>query len=622
MSGIPTSSETPGPVLRAPWLRCRRTVFFGLVLTTALAGITTMTVIVATHGFGPLQLIILVLFAGVFTWIANAFWNAVVGFVLLALRLDPLSLRPCPASATTSLQGRTALVMPVHNEEPERVMQGLEATCRSLHATGHIGAFDAFLLSDTTNPIIAAAEEEAFAELKHRLAGVIRLDYRRRPFNTGRKAGNIADFCAHQGQRYDYMVVLDADSIMRGDTLTTLVRTMDANPRSGLLQTVPMPVRQRTLFGRFFQFAAALYSPMLGASISFWSGNAANYWGHNAIIRVRPFARHCRLPLLPGGPPLGGEILSHDFVEAALMKRAGWDVWLLPLLGGSYEELPGNLLDYAKRDRRWTQGNLQHLRLLRSPGLHAMNRLHFIQGAMSYTTSLLWLLLLLATTVAAGASAMQWWSGAGADAAPVVAGLTPAGLAQALLAVTLFLLLVPRLLGTLLALARQPASFGGRVRLAGSGLLEALFSILVAPLMMLFHSRFILSVLAGRNTRWDAQQREGRPVPWSDAFARTGIMALLSLLWAVVLILVAPSMLGWFAPVLPGLIAAPWLVRMTSSVELGERMRKAGWLLVPAEVDPDRVLQGMDGCRVDASRGPVAAATDAPVRARASACGQ
>lgn len=580
------SLETASRAIHVPGLRTRRVIFFGLILGTAIAGVTAMALVLSAQGFGWPQAVVLVLFAGLFTWITNAFWNAVVGCGLLALRLDPLTLRRPATAADTSLHSRTALVMPIHNEEPERVMHGLEAVCRSLLATGKADAFEVFLLSDTTDPGIALSEERAFAALRWRLADALAIHYRRRSANTGRKPGNIAEFCAGHGDRFGFMIVLDADSIMAGATLVELVRTMEANPRAGLIQTAPMPVRQRTVFGRFFQFAAALYSPMLGASISFWSGGAANYWGHNAIVRLRPFARNCRLPLLPGRPPLGGEILSHDFVEAALMKRAGWDVWLLPGLGGSYEELPSNLLDYGKRDRRWTQGNLQHLRLLCEPGLHPMNRLHFVQGAMSYLAALLWLCLLLAATI--GALVMTPESGSAMAA--TVAGVGSTGLARALLCATILLVLGPRLLGIGLALAQRPEAFGGRTRLLASGLLEMLFSLLIAPLLMLFHAGFVLSVLAGRNTEWEAQQREGRLITWAEAFARTRIPAGLGLGWAAGLALFAPGMLWWFAPVLPGLIAAPWLVRVTSSVELAEALRRRGWLLVPAEVEPEPVL--------------------------------
>ena len=586
MSGIPMRCEgdtADERMLSAPRLGLRRVVFFGLVLATAAVATAVMAVILAAHGLGPLQWAALALSALLFAWIANAFWNAVVGCALLALGRHPLTLRRPRPVAPTAVRGRTALVMPVHNEEPERALRGLEATCRSLAATGEGARFEAFVLSDTTEPVIALAEERAFAALEARLANTVELHYRRRPLNTGRKPGNIADFCARHGERFDYMVVLDADSIMAGETIVELARTLDANPNAGLLQTVPVPVRQHTLFGRLFQLAAALYSPMLGAGISFWSGNAANYWGHNAILRIEPFARHCQLPLLPGRPPLGGEILSHDFVEAALLRRAGWDAWLLPGLGGSYEELPANLLDYGRRDRRWTQGNLQHLRLLREPGLHAISRLHFLQGAMCYGAAVFWLLLLAATL--AGGLPLP------GTAATATAGAdVGAGLAWALLASTIALLLAPRVLGLGLALWRRPHAFGGRRELVASGLLETAFSLLIAPLLMVFHAGFVAAVLAGSNVRWEAQPREGRRITWREAGQRSVVPVVLGVVVTAVLGAAAPHLLPWFAPVLPGLLAAPAIIRFTSSTGPGEALRRRGWLRVPAEVAPDPVL--------------------------------
>ena len=370
---------------------------------------------------------------------------------------------------------RTALVMPVHNEDPARVMSGLAAMLRSLARTGHGDQFDVYLLSDTTDPTIARAEEAAWTTLRQRLGRPAGVYYRRRAANLGRKAGNIEDFCLRWGSHYDFMVVLDADSIMCGSAVVELVRTMEANPRAGLIQTVPVPARRTTLFGRLLQFAGCLYSPMLATGQSFWQTDAANYWGHNAIVRVGAFAEHCRLPVLPGSPPLGGAILSHDFVEAALMRRAGWQVYLLPSVGGSYEEVPDNILDYAKRDRRWTQGSLQHLRLLPARGLHAMNRLHFLLGAMGYVSSLLWLLMLLASTAYVLLPYLRTdpllsdgypdWSLPWRKPTQIIP----------LLAVTIVLLFVPKLLALILALVRRRRQFGGTVRLLLSALLEMLF---------------------------------------------------------------------------------------------------------------------------------------------------
>lgn len=601
MSGIRNMRGDAGRTLSAPYLRVRRIVFAVLVVVSAALGTATMAGVVGADGLRALDAVTLALFAVTFAWIANAFWNAAIGCWFLATGRDPLTLqrRQPGANSDTAPSGRTALVMPVHNEDPERALRGLEATVRSLLATGQAGRFAAFLLSDTTDPVIADREERAWAALRERLGARIAMHYRRRPLNTGRKPGNIADFCDRHGAAFDYMVVLDADSVMAGTTLVELVRLMDANPGAGLLQTVPIPVRQSTLFGRLFQFAAALYSPMLGAGISFWSGDAANYWGHNAIIRVAPFARHCRLPVLSGQPPLGGDILSHDFVEAAWLRRAGWDVWLLPHLGGSYEEMPANGLDYLQRDRRWTQGNLQHLRLLGEPGLHVVNRVHFLQGAMSYLAAPLWLALLLFTT-------------AGAVLDSSTGGLVAAGQLWGLLAVTGGLVLAPRLLGLGQVLSQRPEEFGGRWRLAASGLLELVFSVLLAPLLMLFHSRFVGAILAGSNVRWEAQPRDGRAVRWHEAVARTAFAVATGSALVLVLMLLAPALLPWLAPILPGLLVAPWLIHGTSRSVPANHVRS--WLMVPSEVAPEPVLVRLEqSLREETHALHDAVAADAPV---------
>ena len=385
-------------MMRVPFARLRRGPFFGLVIGTTVIGIALMLDIVRHNGITALEIAILGLFTVTFCWIVIAFWNAVIGFVLTAARRDPVSLDRLPTAPAGAgpMASRTALIMPVHNEDPVRVMQGLAAMRHSLDRTGHADRFDIHLLSDTTDPAIARAEEAAWRDLCR--GGSAGLHYRRRATNAGRKAGNIANFCESWRAEYDFMVVLDADSIMTGATVVALARTMEANPSAGLIQTAPLPARQVTLFGRLVQFAGCLYGPLLAAGQSFWQTDAANYFGHNAIIRIGAFADECRLLVLSGRPPLGGPILSHDFVEAALMRRAGWGVFLMPWLGGSYEEVPGTIPEYATRDRRWSQGSVQHLRLLWDGGLHRINRLHFLLGAMGYISSGLWLLMLLAST--------------------------------------------------------------------------------------------------------------------------------------------------------------------------------------------------------------------------------
>lgn len=589
MSGIRMSAELP---LQAPLLGLRRCLFLGLVLLGTALAVAAMLFVLGPGGLDLRSGLALLLFALLFAWIGQSFWTALIGFVLRLCRRDPLSLRRLPVElpepAPLVEHGGTALVMPVYNEDPERALRGLEACCRSVAATGQGGHFTVFLLSDSNDPEIASREQRGVERLRRRLPDGMVLHYRRRADNRGRKAGNLAEFCARWHSRFRYMLVLDADSLMQGETVVRLVALMERNPRAGLIQTAPMPVRQKTLFGRLMQFGAALYGPLLAAGSSFWQGGTANYWGHNAIIRLAPFHAHCGLPLLPGRPPLGGEILSHDFVEAALLKRAGWDIWFLSDLSGSYEELPGNVIDYARRDRRWTQGNLQHLRLLGEPGLHPVSRLHLLMGASSFLVSLLWLVLLLTswfdpTLIAeAGAAVVQ-----AQDAAGRLAAEQRHGVAMLLFAGTLVLLFGPRLMGIILCLSGpRPAS--GRWRLAASAVLETLATVLLAPLMMLFHCWFLFGIACGRATGWDPQARDAQTVSWRRSLTLTGVPATLGLLGLLVLLDVPPMTTAWLLPVCLGLGLSPWLVCWTSRSDLGRISERLGLFQSPATTPTGR----------------------------------
>jgi membrane glycosyltransferase len=580
--------------ISAPFPRLRRWLFGGLVFGTTLGGVDMMLDIIGAGGFVGLEIVILTLFTLTFGWISIAFWNAVIGFVLTALRRDPLSLGYAQVTRETGrVTSRTALVMPVHNEDPALVTSSVAAMLRSLDRTGTGDQFDAFLLSDTTDPMIAQAEEVAFEKLRQQLdrSGAVR--YRRRVANIGRKAGNIEDFCHRWGSDYDFMVVLDADSIMTGRTLVELVRAMEATPGAGLIQTVPTPACRTTLFGRLLQFAACLYSPMLAAGQSFWQTDAANYWGHNAIIRVRAFAECCRLPVLSGCPPLGGPILSHDFVEAALLRRAGWGVYLLSCIGGSYEDVPGNILDYTKRDHRWCQGSLQHLWLLSGRGFHGMSRLHFVLGAMGYISSVLWFLMLLASTayiILPYVSLGLWdWDGSvfygQVPGVPTAIGMNVERIIP-LFWVTVVILFLPKLLALILALARQRPSFDGGAHLLSSAVLEMLFAVVVAPLMMFYHVCFVLSVFAGRGIEWEAQVRVGRAVAWTEAWRRTGGVTAVGVTWAGLTLYYSPPFFLWLAPIFVGLLCAGPIVFLTSSLSLGQLARRWGLFLVPSELVP------------------------------------
>jgi len=578
------------PELKTPFVRTRRAVYFGLVGATTLAGALMMAGIVSAGGLTVLECIILALFVPTFAWIVMPFWTAVVGFVLAMSGRDPLTLsshtalkRPTIAG-TLPLQGmpRTAIAIPVHNEDPAQVAARIAAMMGSLRRTTlGVASVEVHLLSDTRDKEIARREEAAWVELQAQCPE-IPLHYRRRERNEGRKAGNIGEFCRRCADRYDLIVVLDADSLMTGETILHLIGLMEANPDVGLIQTVPMPVLQRSLFGRLIQFAGRLYGPVLATGQAFWYGDTANYWGHNAIMRLRPFLEHSRLPVLNGRPPLGGEVLSHDFVEAAFLRRAGWRVVLASDVPGSWEEVPPNVEDYARRDRRWSQGSLQHLRLLREPGLHPLNRLHFVLGAMGYVSSLLWLLILVAGTAYVVAPASH---------GPIVVSTqlvaTPAFSLLALTAVVLFL---PKGLGLVAGLVRERTEFGGPLRLVMSAGLETIFSVLLAPLMMLYHARFVTEIVFGRSVGWGAQDRERTDLTWSDATRAAGWPTMVGLVWGGTTLALSPLFFVWMSPIFVGLILSIPLVRWTSLRGLGWRMRASGLLLVPSETtEPDEV---------------------------------
>ncbi|RUR53222.1 glucans biosynthesis glucosyltransferase MdoH [Vreelandella populi] len=593
---MPKFNELPPSI---PGLALRRALLAVLVISSSIAGCVAMYHVISGLEIGW-QIIMLVLFALTFTWIALAFWGAICGFVVCALRLDPLSLRKQVSLLTDDylLVSRTALIMPIYAEPPIPTIAGLEATCRSLLEQAQAvhqrletplsEHFEVFVLSDTQDPDKAKVEAAHVAALQQRLAGQLAVHYRRRENNLGRKAGNIADFCRRWGQHYDHMVVLDADSLMSGATLLTLVHRMQQQPEVGLIQTVPIPVGQRTLFGLFTQFASALYSPMLAAGQSFWQGDAANYWGHNAIIRTRAFMASAGLPTLSGKPPMGGEILSHDFVEAALLKRSGWQVLLdttattsvslrnpyASAAHNSFEAMPSNMLDFAKRDRRWLQGNLQHLRLLAGAGLHPLNRLHFLFGAFAYLSSLVWLGLLICSSILVGYHAI--------DESPVqtLSKSLPVGL----LVVTLGMLLAPKFLGLLLALGQSPHAFGGRLKLLTSAVLEILFAALIAPLMMAWHSLFIINVLLGRSIEWQTQPRGERSLPWKEVWQHAGWMTLCGIAWASAVMLFSTSAFGWLTPAWLGLVAAVPIIKYSSSSTWGGVInRRFGLLQTPSD---------------------------------------
>ncbi len=579
-------------------LLARLFVFGGGFAITAY-GAYQMYEVVAVGGVTPPEWALVVLFVANFSWIALAFSSAVAGFLWL------LFMAPKPPVLPASLRERTAIVMPIYNEAPARIFGALQAMFEDVAASGLNQSFDWYFLSDTTDPDVFIAEEQAFIAIRQRLGQDSRIFYRHRPKNTHRKAGNIEDFVTRWGDRYAHMVVLDADSLMTGHAIVTLAAAMEADPDAGIIQTLPLIVNRNTLFARVQQFAARIYGPVIAAGVSVWMGRAGNYWGHNAIIRTKAFAAHCGLPVLRGRPPFGGHILSHDFVEAALMLRAGYGVYMLPTLGGSFEESPPSLIDLSARVRRWCQGNLQHLRILTAKGLHLASRQHFVTGIMAYVASPLWMLqLLIGITLVLQASYIkpEYFS---SDFTLFPAWPRfDAARSLDLFTLTMAILLLPKLFGLLLALVqgRTRRGSGGAVRLALSTMFEIIMSALLAPSMMLIQAGHVMHFAFGFDTGWNPQRRDDGSIPFKAIVRRHRSHVAMGVLTLIAGFSISTSLVAWMSPTILGLILAIFLSWSTGLLNVGLAFRRAGLLLTPEEQSkPPLVARANDLARELAS---------------------
>jgi membrane glycosyltransferase len=459
---------------------------------------------------------------------------------------------------------------------------------RGIARAGHSGSFDWFILSDTTDATVALTEESAYLSLRRRLTPPTNVYYRRRRRNTHRKAGNIADFCRRWGGAYDYMLVLDADSLMEPDTIVELARRMEADPDAGIIQTVPRLINARSILGRLQQFANRVYGPVLAAGLAWWCQSEGNYWGHNAIIRRRAFTESAGLPLLSGPPPFGGHILSHDFVEAALIRRAGWSVRIADDLGGSYEEGPTSLIDLATRDRRWCQGNLQHSRILLASGLNWVSRFHLLTGISSYITSLLWFAMIvagLALSLQVQFIRPEYFVDAGqGQSLPVFPAVDPYR-ALGVLALTGAVLFGPKLMGMLTVLFSREArtGSGGFILLLASALFETLLSALIAPVAMLIQSRMIVSILAGHDAGWKPQRRDNGSVPLADLFRFHRWHMAAGLVIGALAYAISTAALLWLLPAVAGMVLALPVSALSASAAASLEVRRTRLLRTPQE---------------------------------------
>lgn len=563
-----------------------RLAVFGGTLALTAYGIFEMYGVVSVGGVTALEWALLILFAVNFSWISLALLNSISGVI------GHVANARMSASPPTQLSRRTAVVLPTYNEDPTRVFGSLAAMIDEIGTTGMARHFHWFVLSDTTNPDIWIAEERVFVELCKRVGDGAEIFYRHRSKNTARKAGNIADFVTGWGGAYDHMLVLDADSLMTANAIIALAAAMEADPDAGIIQSLPLIINRNTMFARLQQFAARIYGPIIAQGLAAWSDRSGNYWGHNAIIRTRAFAASCGLPDLSGPPPFGGHILSHDFIEAALMNRAGYDVYMLTGTGGSYEESPPSLEDLAIRDTRWCQGNLQHMRILTAKGLRLASRQHLAAGIMAYLASPIWMAQLLVGIVLVLQShyvrpeyftdefaLLPAWPSFDAERALWLFG------------VTMLVLLAPKLFGLLLSLADGPTrrGSGGAVRLTISTLVEIICSALLAPIMMVMQTGSVLRIMIGRDAGWSPQRRDDGTISFRSTLRRHFSHMVLGLITLVAGLLIAPSLVAWMSPTIAGLCLAAVLSWGTGQLSLGLALKRWGLLLTPEETTPPSI---------------------------------
>ncbi|MBV8752909.1 MAG: glucans biosynthesis glucosyltransferase MdoH [Hyphomicrobiales bacterium] len=580
--------ERPPTSPRGIGLR-RAALIAATVALTALAAYQ-MYLVFAAGALTVLEALVLALFVVLFAWVAFSFCTACIGFVALMFgggRTLGIDLEAPPPALST----RTALLAPTYNEDPVRLTARIEAMVGALSDVGVMPHFDVFILSDTLDPDIWIAEEAAFLRLRARTGADAQIFYRHRASNEGRKAGNIGEWVRRFGGGYQQMIVLDADSLMSGATIVQLAAAMERHPRVGIIQTLPTIVGGRTLFARLQQFAGRVYGPLIGYGLAWWFGADGNYWGHNAAIRVAAFAAAAGLPPLRGPKPFGGTILSHDFIEAALMRRAGWAVHMAPALGGSFEEAPPSLTDHAIRDRRWCQGNLQHIAVLPARGLHWVSRLHLMIGIGAYLTAPMWLLFLILGLLISlqahfirpeyfprGFALFPQWP----VVDPVRAAYVFAG--------TFGLLLLPKLLG-LLALASERDTrrgAGGAARACAGVLIETLISGLMAPVLMSMQSRAVAQILRGRDAGWHAQRRDDGTLPLREIVRGYLGQTALGVALAAAAYAISLPLLWWMSPVILGLLLAVPLAALTARPDRG--LRALGLLAIPEERDPPEIV--------------------------------
>ncbi len=566
-----------------------RLFVLGVMLGLSYYGVSEIYgVLSTTNVVTNLQWLFLILFSINFLWVSFAFAQALLGFLL---HLKPRLIKQPEREPDFT----TAILLPIYNEDPIRIKAALKVMRDDLLEKAP-GKYAFFLLSDTNKADAWIAEEQAFFDLINKDESGCPVYYRRRQQNTERKAGNIGDWVQRWGGAYDAMIVLDADSVMNAESMLALSRRLAASPSVGLIQTLPTIVRANTLYGRLQQFANHCFGPIYAEGLSAWHGLSSNFWGHNAIIRTRAFAESSHLPLLPGKPPFGGHVLSHDFIEAALLRRAGWGVRFDTDIQSTYEESPPSLIDIMIRDRRWCQGNLQHTPFMFAQGFVLPTRLHIFSGLMSYLSAVFWLSLIvvgLAIAVQARYVRPEYFAN------PSLFPTWPvfdSERALTLFIVSMAIVIAPKVFGWFAALINIPRcmKFGGPILLTFSVILEILMSALYAPILMVHQFGVVVGIFRGKDSGWMPQSRNDGALSWSSVARAHAGHTLFGIILAVIALLLSIELFYWLLPITGGLMLSIPLSWISGGSRRSKLIKWSGLLRCPEEKRPSPILVALD----------------------------
>jgi membrane glycosyltransferase len=563
----------------------RQALFFTLVALSLIGLVWLFVVALSVGSFAAVDYALVALFTVTLPWTVISFWNATIGLLIMRFARDPVV-------AVTPIAGRvrgdepitasTAILVCIRNEPPARVIRGIAPMMEGLAAPGIGERFHVYVLSDTSDAATATAEEECFAALTQSWRDRIAVTYRRRPLNAGFKAGNIRDFCDRWGHQHDFAVVLDADSVMTANAVLRLVRIMQVAPRLGILQSLVIGMPSMSAFARLFQFGMRLSMRSYTIGSAWWQGDCGPYWGHNAIVRLAPFMTHCHLPILSASALVSGHVLSHDQVEAVLMRRAGYEVRVLAEEGGSFEQSPPTLIEFIRRDLRWCQGNMQYWHFLVMQGLKPVSRYQLSFAILMFLGSPAWMgLLVLGTATVALAGSPD-------------AFIRP-GAGTALFVTVLIMWFAPNIATAIDVLARPRlrSAFGGGIRFTLSAVAQMIFVLLLLPIMWFGHTLFLARLLLGRSVGWTAQARDDHEVPFALAGRQLWPQSVLGLWTMGVLGLTVPAAIPYALFIAGGLVLSIPFAVLTAAPGLGRTLVRAGFCRLPEETAPPAELAAL-----------------------------